>query len=223
MYLVFCICNVQHDMQQCFLRQQQRCMWCSFKLCVCSMSRWSTRAESYSMSSLPCLYAGACNSTGAMHPGAYHIAHGQGTGTLAKQQSLVLSFSPGSLVTLRCHNKGAAHVTAAKSTHHVQYPAAIGLQLRQVAVQAVVKPDIGSELDPLAGEQCLLVCEEQTFHCVHQSKSCFMARWLLQAELGRARCGAFHHPVSVLANHNRLPSIHLTLLLYLEALLGHQL
>ena len=96
-----------------------------------------------------------------MHPGAYLIAHGQGIGTLAKQQSLVLSCSLGSPGTLQCRNKGAAHVIAAKSTHRLQCPAAIGLQLRQVAVQAVVQPDIGSELDPLAGEQCLLVCGEQ--------------------------------------------------------------
>ncbi|KAL0033567.1 hypothetical protein WJX79_003970 [Trebouxia sp. C0005] len=36
-----------------------------------------------------------------------------------------------------------------------QCPAAIGLQLRQVAVRAVVQPDIGSERDPLADESQL--------------------------------------------------------------------
>ncbi len=93
-----------------------------------------------------------------MHPGAYHIAHGQGTGTLAKQQSVALGFSLASPATLRCHNKGAAHVIAANSSHRRQCIAATGLQLRQVAVRAVVQPDIVSERDPLAGEQCLLVC-----------------------------------------------------------------
>ena len=112
-----------------------------------------------------------------MHPGAYVIAHGQGTGTLAKQQSLVLSFSLGSPATLRCHNKSAAHVTAANVSHRMQCPAAIGLQLRQVAVRAVVQPDIGSERDPLAGEQCLLVCGAQAFPCLQHSKVCFVAKW----------------------------------------------
>ncbi|DBA78383.1 TPA: hypothetical protein ACH3X2_007890 [Trebouxia sp. C0005] len=91
-----------------------------------------------------------------MHPGAYLTAHWQGTGTLAKKQSLMLSFSPGSPVTLRCHHiMGAAHVITANITHRMQCPAAIGLQLRQVAVRAVVQPDIGSERDPLADESQL--------------------------------------------------------------------
>lgn len=140
------------------------------------MSRWSIRAASCSLSSLPCLYAGARSSTGSMHPGAYLTAHWQGTGTLAKKQSLMLSFSPGSPVTLWCHNMGAAHVIAANITHRMQCPAAVGLQLRQVAVRAVVQPDIGSERDPLAGEQCLLVCGEQAFPSWQLINVCCMAK-----------------------------------------------
>jgi hypothetical protein len=121
---------------------------------------------------LLCLYAGACNSTGAMHPRAHHIAHGQRTGPLAKQQSVALGFSLESPATLPCHNKGAAHVAAAKNTHQMHCPAATGLQLRQVAVQAMVQPDIGSERDPLAGEYCLLVCESIVYLCVGALSTC---------------------------------------------------
>ena len=107
-----------------------------------------------------------------MYPGAYHIADGQGICRLANHQSVALSFSLASPATLRCHNKGAAHVIAANIFHHRQCPAATGLQLRQVAVRAVVQPDIGSERDPLAGEQCLLVCESIVYLCVRALSTC---------------------------------------------------
>ena len=112
-----------------------------------------------------------------MHPGAYHIAHGQGVCTLAKQQSLMLRPGLGSPVTLQCHNKGAAHVTAANTSHRTQRPAAIGLQLRQAAVWAVVQPD--SERDPLAGEQYPLVCVFLVCPSVYlQQRQLFlMAKW----------------------------------------------
>lgn len=107
-----------------------------------------------------------------MHPGAFHIAHGQGVGTLAKQQSVALSFSLGSPVTLWCHGKSMPHTTAANVSHRRQCPAAIGHQLRQVAVRAVVQPDFGSERDPLAGEQCLLVCDSIVYLCVEALCTC---------------------------------------------------
>lgn len=62
----------------------------------------------------------------------------------------MLMSSLGSPVTLRCHSKGAAHIAAAKTSHYTQRPAAIGPQLRQAAMWAVVQPD--SEHDPLADE-----------------------------------------------------------------------
>ena len=140
-----------------------------------------------------------------MHPGAYPFAHGQGICKLAKQQSLMLRSGLGSPVTLWCHNKGAAHITAANTFHRMQRPAAIGLQLRQAAVWAVVQPD--SERDPLAGEQYLLVC------VVHV---CLFA--------AEANSVPWPNDVSpCLGTHKRLPSVHLTLLLHLEALLEHQL
>ena len=151
-------------------------MWCSLTCVSAACQDYQSEQNHSYCQTLPYLYAGACSSTGAMYTGAYHIAHGQGTCTLAKQQSVALSFSLASPATLRCHNKGAAHVIAANVTHRMQCPAAVGLQPRQVEVRAVMQPDIGSERDPLAGEQCLLVCESSVYLCVRALSTCVCER-----------------------------------------------